>query len=58
MRWLDRGFETYDELWRWSVEDLDAFWASLWEYFEIPAATTACWPAARCRAPSGSPARI
>jgi acetoacetyl-CoA synthetase len=30
MRWLDRGFETYDQLWRWSVEDLDAFWGSLW----------------------------
>jgi acetoacetyl-CoA synthetase len=36
MRWLDRGFETYDQLWRWSVEDLDAFWGSLWEYFEMP----------------------
>jgi acetoacetyl-CoA synthetase len=36
MRWLDRGFESYDQLWRWSVEDLDAFWGSLWEYFELP----------------------
>src|SRR4051812_15967578 len=35
MRWLDRGFETYDELWRWSVEDLEGFWASLWDYFDI-----------------------
>jgi acetoacetyl-CoA synthetase len=35
MRWLDRGFETYDELWRWSVEDIEGFWASLWEYFEV-----------------------
>jgi acetoacetyl-CoA synthetase len=35
MRWLDRGFETYDDLWRWSVEDLDAFWASIWEFFEV-----------------------
>jgi acetoacetyl-CoA synthetase len=35
MRWLDRGFETYDELWRWSVEDIEGFWASLWDYFDI-----------------------
>src|SRR3954469_10407613 len=35
MRWLERGFQTYDELWRWSVEDLEGFWGSLWEYFEI-----------------------
>ncbi len=37
MRWLDKGFTTYDELWRFSVEDLDAFWASLWEFFEVGA---------------------
>jgi acetoacetyl-CoA synthetase len=36
MRWLDRGFESYDDLWRWSVEDLDGFWGSLWDYFELP----------------------
>jgi acetoacetyl-CoA synthetase len=35
MRWLDKGFETYDDLWRWSVEDLDGFWASIWEFFEV-----------------------
>lgn len=37
--WLDgRGqhFESYLDLWAWSVEDLDAFWRSLWEYFEVP----------------------
>src|SRR4051794_19205224 len=27
--------ETYDELWRWSVGDLDAFWSSIAEYFEV-----------------------
>ena len=36
MRWLDRGFDDYHELWRWSVEDLEQFWSSLWEYFEMP----------------------
>ena len=30
-----RGFSNYDELWRWSVEDLEEFWAALWEWFEI-----------------------
>ncbi len=39
MRWLaaEHGVRaaTYDELWRWSVEDLDAFWASIAEYFDV-----------------------
>src|SRR3954451_24754298 len=30
-----RGFKRYDELWRWSVEDLDGFWGALWEWFDI-----------------------
>ncbi|HEX4248777.1 MAG TPA: acetoacetate--CoA ligase [Pseudonocardia sp.] len=25
----------YDELWRWSVEDLDGFWGSIWSYFDV-----------------------
>jgi acetoacetyl-CoA synthetase len=29
----DRGATTYDELWRWSVGDLDGFWAAIWERF-------------------------
>jgi acetoacetyl-CoA synthetase len=39
MRWLAerRGldFDTYEELWQWSVEDLEAFWASIWDFFEV-----------------------
>jgi acetoacetyl-CoA synthetase len=39
LRWLGerRGlsFGSYDELWRWSVDDLDGFWSSIWEFFEI-----------------------
>ena len=35
-RWLRerRGlrFDRYDDLWRWSVEELEAFWASLWDF--------------------------
>ena len=32
-------FASYDELWRWSVDELEAFWASLWDYFGIRAHT-------------------
>ncbi|GAB4435459.1 MAG: acetoacetate--CoA ligase [Chloroflexi bacterium OHK40] len=43
MEWLaaTRGlqFHDYDALWRWSVEELEAFWASLWDYFAIRSAT-------------------
>ncbi|HJW36588.1 MAG TPA: AMP-binding protein, partial [Actinomycetes bacterium] len=39
LRWLrDRrglSFGSYDELWRWSVDDLDGFWSSMWEFFEV-----------------------
>ncbi len=28
-------FTTYDDLWRWSVTDLEGFWTSIWEFFEI-----------------------
>jgi acetoacetyl-CoA synthetase len=42
-RWLaeTRGlrFATYDALWRWSVTDLDAFWRSIWQFFDIRSAT-------------------
>ncbi|MFM8519342.1 MAG: acetoacetate--CoA ligase [Solirubrobacterales bacterium] len=28
-------FTDYEALWRWSVEDIDAFWRSIWDYFEV-----------------------
>ncbi len=34
-RGLDHG--DYDSLWRWSVSDLDGFWASLWDFFDVRA---------------------
>jgi acetoacetyl-CoA synthetase len=41
MRWLEREkglrFTENEELWRWSVDHLEDFWASLWEYFDIKA---------------------
>ena len=39
MAWLERErglrFDDYDALWRWSVDQLEDFWASLWRYFAI-----------------------
>jgi acetoacetyl-CoA synthetase len=38
-RWLEgrlgRSFASYAELWQWSVDDVEAFWASIWEFFEV-----------------------
>ncbi|MEO7242082.1 MAG: acetoacetate--CoA ligase [Variovorax sp.] len=43
--WLrdQRGlvFDSYDDLWRWSVTDLDAFWQSVWDYFGVLSPTPA-----------------
>ncbi len=37
-RFLDRqGLDDYDALWRWSVSDLEGFWAAVWDFFEIRA---------------------
>ena len=30
-----RPLATYEELWRWSVEEIDAFWSSIVEFFAI-----------------------
>ncbi len=43
MQWLksEKGlnFETREELWQWSVNNLEDFWASLWDYFHIKASS-------------------
>ncbi|HEX2435248.1 MAG TPA: acetoacetate--CoA ligase [Solirubrobacterales bacterium] len=43
MRWLaaERGVaaDDYASLWEWSVAELEAFWASIWDFFEVAAAT-------------------
>jgi acetoacetyl-CoA synthetase len=48
LRWLSesRGLdfhadtpEAYDALWRWSTQDLRAFWGSIWDYFGIESPT-------------------
>lgn len=39
VRWLrrERGLEfaDYAALWRWSVDDLEAFWGACWDYFGV-----------------------
>jgi acetoacetyl-CoA synthetase len=41
MRWLEaergRSFDGYPELWRWSVTELEEFWASIWDFLEVGA---------------------
>ncbi|NNJ12929.1 acetoacetate--CoA ligase [Chloroflexales bacterium ZM16-3] len=43
MAWLaeHRGLrlDTYGELWQWSVDQIDDFWVSLWDYFRIQSPT-------------------
>ncbi|GKT24467.1 acetoacetate--CoA ligase [Acidovorax sp. SUPP3334] len=33
------AFADYDALWQWSVTDLDAFWQSIWDYFDLQSPT-------------------
>lgn len=41
MRWLEssRGlhFDAYQALWQWSVSELETFWESVWDYFDVQA---------------------
>jgi acetoacetyl-CoA synthetase len=42
-QWLQatRGlqFGSYEELWQWSVNDLQGFWQSVWDYFDLQSPT-------------------
>jgi acetoacetyl-CoA synthetase len=42
-QWLARerglAFDNYDALWRWSTTDLDAFWQSIFDYFDLQSPT-------------------
>ncbi|MEN3308644.1 MAG: acetoacetyl-CoA synthetase [Micromonosporaceae bacterium] len=39
LRYLERErglvFADYQELWRWSVDDVPVFWRAVWDYFEV-----------------------
>ncbi|HLR61038.1 MAG TPA: acetoacetate--CoA ligase [Lentibacillus sp.] len=41
MNWLSENknlqFDDYHSLWKWSVDELEDFWVSIWEYFDIQA---------------------
>ena len=43
LAWLERErglrFDDYDALLRWSIEDLDGFWSSVWEHFGVRSET-------------------
>ena len=43
MKWLEStkglSLSDYQSLWEWSVTDIEAFWESLWEFFDIKAST-------------------
>lgn len=40
-QWLDQhkglSFSDYSSLWQWSIDDIDAFWLCIWEYFNVQA---------------------
>ena len=42
LRWLESekglSFQDYNSLWQWSVTEIEDFWQSLWEFFNIKAA--------------------
>jgi len=39
LNWLahhrGRRFDGYQALWQWSVDDLEGFWQSIWDYFQV-----------------------
>jgi acetoacetyl-CoA synthetase len=43
LRWLERErgvvLRDYDALFSWSVDDLEGFWAAIWDFFEVRAHT-------------------
>ena len=42
-KWLKENkklsFADYDSLWRWSVENVEDFWESIWQYFKVKSYT-------------------
>ena len=43
LRWLkaERGldFSDYAALWQWSIDEIEAFWQAIWDYFGIRSST-------------------
>ena len=44
MDWLrderELSFADFNELWEWSVNDLESFWQSIWDYFGLKSSTS------------------
>jgi acetoacetyl-CoA synthetase len=38
--WTGLGLDSYEDLWQWSVDDLEAFWSAIWRYFDVQADAT------------------
>lgn len=42
-QWLEQtrglSFDSYEALWEWSTTEIEAFWESVWEYFDIRSRT-------------------
>jgi acetoacetyl-CoA synthetase len=40
-RWLDKNhglqFDSYAALWQWSVDDIERFWQTIWDFFAVQA---------------------
>ncbi len=55
MRWVSerRGheFDGYEDLWRWSVQEVEDFWASIWEFCQVRSSRTYEQPLAERRMP-------
>jgi acetoacetyl-CoA synthetase len=43
LNWMERErglrFADYQAAWQWSVDDVDGFWSSVWDYFDVQAST-------------------
>ena len=56
-----RSFGSYADLWAWSVEHLEQFWAAVWDFFDIaadgtphPVLADATMPGARSPGPGST----
>jgi acetoacetyl-CoA synthetase len=42
-QWLKENkklsFESYDQLWQWSVDEVEQFWEAVWQYFDVKSST-------------------
>jgi len=41
MQSLPEPFETYDDLWKWSITDLEGFWSAVWDFTGVIASRQA-----------------